>query len=87
MSLPVDKSYKDLVCQKICVHLGKAIREHKLHDKELCEVCNFVLVAIDAIDTREKLVDFLGTLSSRWGIFSPIYISEKETFHSLGAVL
>lgn len=80
---PVDKAYKDIVCQKICIHLGHAIREKKLKDKELCEVCNFVLVAIESIDTHEKLVDFLGTLSARWPVFSPVYIHEKEAVHAV----
>ncbi|OGG08941.1 hypothetical protein A2154_02715 [Candidatus Gottesmanbacteria bacterium RBG_16_43_7] len=83
MSGALDEEYKNAVCHHLCVSLGGAIKRREIPDRELCEVCNFILVAFKSMQTPADLIDFLGKLAARWSPFSAVFLAEKAKLDTM----
>ncbi len=60
------------------VGIGKALKSGDLDENELCEVCSYVSVALDTIQSTEELIDFLTKMSARWPFFQEVLDEQKK---------
>lgn len=82
MVTPLANDHKNRIGCKITLRIAEAIKARAVPEKELPEICNFVLVALDTITSHEEMATFLDTLGNRWTIFMAVVAEEKPALAS-----
>lgn len=64
------------VDRKLVETIITALREDLLSAEEYDEVADFVVKGMDAVKTRDQLLEFLRALSAKWKIFTHLLVVE-----------
>lgn len=82
MTASFSQEHKNRIACKITLKIAEAIKTRAVPEKELPEICNFVLVALDTITDHREMTVFLETLAKRWTIFASVVAEEKPMLAS-----